>query len=185
MAVNFYIEQADRSSQSGVADEQLAPGTLISNDGAGVNLLSFADGDYDGLALYDPEYLAAEDEDTIASGLYEVDDRVKYHPSEDAAIAKVRTLTDDGGPAPSIGHQTVVGVIDESDADAPSGVKGRLVEEGYSADTDGDGAATTFSRANGNFLAIGKAYRPAKRNGGTVTAYDAPVRVVLFSEAQA
>lgn len=186
MAVNFYVESADRASQSGLANEQIAPGTLVSDDGAGVNLLSFADGDYTGLALHDPEYLSAEDEDAIASGLYEVDDRVKYHPSEDAAVVKVRTIDGaDTDPAPAIDNKTIVGVVDESDADAPSGAQGRLVEEGYTTDIDGDGVSTTFSRANGNFIAVGRAYRPGRQNGDTVTKFDAPVRVVLFSEAKA
>lgn len=185
MATQFYLESFDRPNQSGVANESIEPGTLVTDNGAGVNLLSFADDDYTGLALYDPEYLSAEDEDAIASGEYEVDDRVKYHPSEDAAVVKIRTPTDDGGAAPSISHGDIVGVVDESAADAPVGVQGRIVEEGYQADGDGDGASTTFSRDNDNFLAIGRAYRPAQQNGDTVTGYDAPVRVVLFSEAQA
>lgn len=185
MAVNFYVESADRASQSGIANEQITPGTLVRDDGSGVNLLSFADGDYTGLALYDPEYLAAEDEDAVASEFYKADQRVKYHPSEDAAVVKVRTVEDDGGPAPSVSHGNIVGVVDESDADAPSGVKGRLVEEGYSADVSGDGTSTTFNRSNDNFLAVGRAYRPGRQNGDSVTDYDAPVRVVLFSEAKA
>lgn len=185
MAVNFYIESADRASQSGLANEAIAPGTLVRDDGAGVNQLSFADGDYTGLALYDPEHLSAEDEDAIASGEYEAGDRVKYHPSEDAAVVKVRTIDDQGGSAPAVGHGNIVGIIDEADVDAPAGVKGRIVEEGYTHDGDGDTAATTYSRDNNNFLAIGRAYRPGKQNGDTVTDFDAPVRTVLFSEAQA
>ena len=185
MAVNFYIESADRASQSGIANEEVAPGTLVRDDGNGVNVLSFADGDYTGLALYDPEYLSAEDEDAIASGVYAVDDRVKYHPSEDAAVVKIRTIENEGGTAPTIGHGDIVGVVDETAADAPAGVKGRIVEEGYSHDGDGDGAATTFDRASGNFLAVGRAYRPGRQAGETVSNFDAPVRVVLFSEAKA
>lgn len=185
MAVQFYVEEADRSAHSGLANEKLAPGTLVTDDGSGVRKVQFADGDYDGLALHDPEYLSAPEEDEVAPTQYDVDQRVRYHPQEDAARVRVRTLEDSGGPAPSISHRSVVGIVDETDADAPSGVVGRVVEEGYQADASGDGASTTFSRANNNFLAIGIAQRPGQQNGDTVTAYDDPVRVLLFSEAQA
>lgn len=187
MAVQFYVESADRPSQSGVANESIEPGTLVRDDGAGVNLLTFADGDYTGLALYDPEHLSAEDEDAVASGVYATGDRVRYHPSEDAAVVKVRTIKDDGDDAaPSISHGDIVGICDDSSADAPDSL-GRVVEEGYAQDDTSDGTANsvTFDRSNGNFLAVGRAYRPGKQNGDTVTAYDEPVRVVLFSEAQA
>lgn len=185
MAVQFYLESADRPPQSGVANEQISPGELVFDDGTGVKQFAFADGDYTGLALYDPEYLSAEDEDAIASGVYETGDRVRFHPSEDAAVVKVRTAEDNGQPAPNIGHRDVVGVIDDSDADAPAGHVGRLVEEGYTADADDDGTSTTFNRSNDNFLAIGRAYRPGRQAGENVTEFDAPVRVVLFGEAQA
>lgn len=190
MAVNFYVEQADRSPRSGLASEQIHHGTLVADTGTGVEQFSFSHGDYDGLALFDPEYLAAEVRDSAfvteatADDFYEVDERVKYQPSEDAAIVKIRTLEDEGGPAPAIEHRSVVGVIDDADGDAPAGVVGRLVEEGYTADANSDGTSTTFDRASGNFLAIGRAYRPGKQNGETITDYDAPVRVVLFSEAK-
>lgn len=185
MAVQFYLESADRPSQSGLADEQITPGVFVSDGGAGVTRFAFADGDYDGLALYDPEWLSAEDEDAIANGYYEVDDRVRYHPSEDAAVVKARTIDDDTVAAPSIGHGDIVGIVDDSDANAPGTPQGRLVEEGYTSDADGDGTSTTFSRANGNFLAVGRAYRPARQPGGTVGEFDGIVRVILFSEAQA
>lgn len=185
MAVQFYLEQGDRSSQSGIANESLAPGTFVADDGAGVSKFAFADGDFDGLALYDPEYLSAEDEDAVASGSYETDDRVRYHPSEDAAIVKARTIDDDSVAAPSISHGDIVGVVDDSDANAPGTPQGRIVEEGYTADADGDGTSTTFDRSTGNFLAVGRAYRVGQQNGDSVGDYDAPVRVVLFSEAKA
>lgn len=188
MAVQFYLESADRPSQSGVANEQITPGELVVDDGTGVNAFTFSDGDYGGLALYDPEWLSAEDEDAIANGYYATGDRVRYHPSEDAAVAKVRTIADDGDDAaPSISHGTIVGVCDDSDTNAPDSAAGRIVEEGYAQDDTDDGTAngTTFSRANNNFLAVGRAYRPAKQAGDTVTAFDEPVRVVLFGEAKA
>lgn len=185
MATQFYLESADRPSQSGLANESLAPGVLVSDDGTGVAKFAFADGDYDGLALYDPEWLSAEDEDAIASGTYEVDDRVRFHPSEDAAVVKARTIDDDTAPAPNIGHRSVVGVVDDSSVDAPAAPQGRLVEEGYTTDIDGDGVTTEFSRANNNFIAVGRAYRPGRTAGSNVTDFDAPVRTVLFGEGQA
>lgn len=184
MANQFYVESADRPYHSGVANEAIEPGELVHDGGAGVTRFAFADGDYDGLAVYDPEYLSAEDEDAIASGEYAAGDRVRYQPDEHGAVLRARTLEDSGGPAPSISHGTVVGVIDDSAADAPSGVVGRLVEEGYTADINGDGTSTTFDRATGNFLAIGKARRPGKQNGETITAFDEPIRVELFDEAR-
>jgi hypothetical protein len=186
MAVNFYIEEADRSSESGIADENVTAGTLISDNGSGVSFTSFADGDYTGLALYDPEYLLAYDDRDVAGDSYEVDDRVKYHPREGSAVVKVRTIeetTDGITTAPSISHKDVVGFVDETDADAPTS-KGRLVEEGYTNDENDDAATTTYNRSNSNFIAIGEARRPAKQNGDSVTDFDTTVRVRLYSEVK-
>ncbi|WP_226041178.1 hypothetical protein [Natrinema sp. DC36] len=192
MAVQFYIESADRASQSGVANEEIAPGTLVTDEGAGVTRFAFADGEYTGLALYDPEYLSAYNNTVVQHGsttfdeTYDVDDRVRYHPSEDSAVVKIRTIEEATAgitASPNIGHGDIVGIVDESDADAPTST-GRIVEEGYTNDENDDAASTTFSRANGNFLAIGRAYRPGKQNNENVTDYDGVVRTVLFSEAK-
>lgn len=187
MAVQFYVEQADRSYLSGVADEAVKAGVLIADPaGAGVRRLEFADNDYDGLAVYDPEVLAAEDHDvdtTPADFTYASDDRVRYQPSEDGAILKIRTIRDNStDPAPSIDHRDVVGIVDETSgtlSGTAQDFEGRLVQEGYS---DGDATPTTYNRSNTNFKAVGRAHRPGKQAGDTVSAFDEPVRVVTFDE---
>lgn len=183
MALEFYVEQADRSPQSGVANESIYAGELVNDGGNGVDVLAFADSATDvGLARYDAEAMAAEWEDDVVEEVYDVDERVQYQPQEDAAILRVRTIDNDTATAPSIGHRDVVGIIDDSDANAPTGAEGRVVEEGYTADADGDGTSTTFSRANGNFKAVGRAYRPAQKAGGVEDRADHPVRTIMFSE---
>lgn len=186
MAVEFYIESADRPAQSGIANEAIKAGTLVRDTGAGVDLATYSDGDFDGVAEYSEEFLSAEDEDAIADETYEVGDRVIYGGNEDAAVIKARTITEstDGvTSAPSISHGDVVGLADQSDANAPTS-DGRIVEEGYSNDEDDDSTSTTFDRATGNFIAVGRAYRPGKQNGDTVSDYDEPVRIVVFGEVK-
>lgn len=187
MALEFYVEQADRSPQSGLANEEVYAGELVHDDGDGVDVLSFADTDGTvGLARYDAQAMAAEWEDDVVEEKYlpndETRNRVQYQPQEDSAIVRVRTIEDTAAPAPAIGHRTVVGVVDETNADAPANARGRVVEEGYSTDLDGDGTTTTFNRENGNFKAVGVAYRPGQRAGEALTEYDDPVRVIMFSE---
>jgi hypothetical protein len=177
MALEFYVEQADRSPQSGVANESVYAGELVYDAGSGVDVLSFADGnDNVALARYDAEEMAAEWEEDIVEEVYDAGDRVQYQPIEDSAILRIRTPEDDTAAAPSVSHRDVVGIVDESAGDAPADVEGRVVEEGY---TNG---ATTFDRSTGNFKAVGVAYRPAQRNGDAETRYDHPVRVIMFSE---
>lgn len=181
MAVEFYIESADRPAQSGLADEEITAGELVYDDGAGLVRADFADGDVSGVAEYSEEYLSAFDEDDVADETYDIGDRVAYGGNADGDVVKVRTAEDNGtDPAPSIGHRTVVGLLDDSSTVASaSEFKGRLVEEGYT-----DNAATTYDRATGNFIAVGVAYRPAKQNGDTVDTYDTPVRVIRFGEVK-
>jgi hypothetical protein len=178
MAVQFYVEQSDRAYKSGLADETIKAGTFVFNGGSGVTLADAQDTRIDGLALFSEEFLVGEDEDAVVDEEYSTGNRVKYAPYEGGAVLYGRTPTDDGGAAPSIDHETVVGVVDTSVGDAPSGAAGRLVEEGY---TNG---ATTFERANNNFVAVGEAYRPGKQNNDTVTGYDTVVRVQLYGEPQ-
>lgn len=187
MAVQKYIDQADRSPQSGVAAEAVKAGELVFDNAGSVRRVEFADGELDGLALYDPEFMAAEDEDAVADEAVEVGDLLRYSPQEDAARLYVRTLEESTAgvtAAPSIGHEDVVGFVDGSDANAPS-AEGRIVEEGYTNDEDDDTTTTTFSRANNNFLAIGEAYRPAKQSGDSVTDFDVPIRVELYGSVEA
>lgn len=192
MATQFYVDQADRSYQSGVADEEVKAGVLITDDGAGVTRLEFADGDYDGLAVHDPEQLAAEDHDvgtTAATFVYATDDRVRYQPSEDGMIVRVRTIRDNStDPAPSISHRDVVGVLDETSGTLSGSARdfeGRIVQEGYQ---DGDATPTTYNRSNSNFLALGRALRPAlgaHEGGNAVSKFDHPMKVAVFDELKA
>ena len=179
MALEFYVEQADRSPQSGVANEDVYAGELVHDDGDGVDAYVFADGlENVGLARYDAEAMAAEWEEDIVEEKYESGERVQYQPLEDSAILRVRTPEDNGtDPAVSIGHRDVVGVVDASAVQGTAAeFQSRIVEEGYSDGT------TTFDRASGNFKALGVAYRPAQRAGEAEDRYDHPVRVITFSE---
>jgi len=180
MTVQFYVEQSDSAYKSGIADTDIYAGTIVSNEGSGVGLADAQNGieAIDGLALYSETFMTAEDEDAVAEEKYASDERVKYAPLEDTLRGYGRTLTDDGGSAPSIGHEDVVGLVDTSVGDAPTGSKGRLVEEGY------ENGATTFNRSNSNFVALGEAYRPARSGGGTVDGYDEVVRVDFFGTPQ-
>lgn len=190
MATEFYVEQADRSPQSGLVTEEVYAGELVHDDGAGVSRLTFAaaDGEF-GLARYDATAFAREYDDEVRTQKYDPTDdqrdRAQYQPFEDSMVARPRTIDDDAAPAPSIGHRDVIGYVDETNSDAPADAEGRVVEEGYTTDLDGNGTSTTFSRANNNFKAIGVAYRPGRRNGEAIDEYDYPVRVVFYSEPQA
>lgn len=186
MALEFYVEQADRSPQSGVANEEIYAGELVHDEGAGVDLLTFADGPENvALARYDAEAMAAEWEEDIVEEKYDTGQRVQYQPQEDDSIQRIRTISDEAAPAPAIGHRTVVGVVDETNTDAPANAEGRIVEEGYTTDLDGDTTDTTFSRANDNFKAVGVAYRPAQEAGEVENRYDYPVRVIMFGGLEA
>lgn len=175
MAVQFYVEQSNSAYKSGVADEEIHAGEIVSNEGAGVSL-GDAQVPLGGLALFSEEFMVGNDEDEVVDEVYASGDRVKYAPVEGTLRGYGQTPEDNGQAAPSIGHETVVGVIDTSAADAPAGSAGRLVEEGYTA------GSTTFNRSNGNFVALGEAYRPGKQNGDTVTAFDTVVRVDFYAE---
>jgi hypothetical protein len=185
MALEFYVEQADRSPQSGVANESIYAGELVHDDGDGVDVLNFADGNENvALARYDAEAMAAEWEEDVVEEVYDTGQRVQYQPLEDSAILRIRTIeetTDGVTSAPSISHRDVVGIVDETDADAPTSA-GRVVEEGYSNDENDDTTSTTFNRSNTNFKAVGVAYRPGQRANQAEDRYDHPVRVIVFSE---
>lgn len=192
MALEFYVEQADRSPHSGVANEDIYAGELVHDDGDGVNVLTYAATDEDagghiGLARYDGQAFAREHEDEEREDKYVAGDpqreRVQYQPFEDSAVVRIRTPEDNGtDPAPDINHKTVVGVLDDgSTVASASEFQGRVVQEGYT-----DDAATTYDRSSGNFKAVGVAYRPdqnpAPVAGQQAEGFDYPVRVVLFSD---
>jgi hypothetical protein len=187
MAMEFYVEQADRSPQSGVANEEVAAGELVHDDGDGVNVLTYAATDEDagghlGLARYDGEAMAAEHEDEIVQPVYDTGQRVQYQPQEDSAVVRIRTPEDNStDPAPAIDHKTVVGILDASALQGTAAeFQGRVVEEGY---TDG---TTTYDRASGNFKAVGVALRPEKMHapvaGSQADSFDYPVRVALYGD---
>jgi hypothetical protein len=190
MALEFYVEQADRSPQSGVANETIKAGELVHDDGDGVNVLTYAATDEDagghlGLARYDAEAMAPRTDEDVGDENYDSGQRVQYQPQEDSAVVRVRTPEDNGtDPAAAIDHKTVVGVIDAAGGTVASAAEfqGRVVEEGY---TDGAGTPTTYDRSSGNFKALGVAYRPDKMHaatGDSNNTFDYPVRVVLFGD---
>jgi hypothetical protein len=189
MAVEFYVEQADRSPQSGVANEVVIPGELVHDDGDGVDVFVFADdNEHVGLARYDAQAFARDYEDDVQARQYDPNvaqrSRVQYQPYEANARLKVRTPEDNGtDPAPSVGHEDVVGVVDAAGGTVSSAseFQGRIVQEGY---TDNAGTPTTYNRSNNNFKAIGVAYRPTRplNRGGTRSDYDDPIRVELFDQ---
>lgn len=81
---------------------------------------------------------------------------VPFYELEDGGKLLPYTVRDEDAPAPSIGLDDVVGVILMDGSNYGSGTP-VVVEEGYTADPDGDGTDTTYSRSNGNFLALGLA----------------------------
>lgn len=191
--MGFYIESSDRPLQSYNAGERIKVGTLVVAEGDGtVSLADAATHDrFDGVAASPrrAEYIADEIDDP-SDFTYEVDtsgDRyggltedgphlVPYGGGADDDLIKVRTIletTDGVTTAPSISDQDVVGFVDTSDADAPTSA-GRIVEEGYTNDENDDAASTTFNESNGNFVAIGRAYKPKEGEGDD---YDDIVRV--------
>lgn len=187
MAIEFYVEQADRSPHSAVANEEIYAGELVHDDGDGADVLTYAATDEDvgghvGLARFDAEKMSATHDEEVVEDKYDTDQRVQYQPFESDAIVRIRTPNDNGtDPAPTIGHKDVVGIVDASALQGSAGeFQGRVVEEGYSDGT------TTFNRSNNNFKAIGVAYRPDKMHtpvaGDLSDGFDHPVRVVLFSD---
>jgi hypothetical protein len=167
--MELYIESADRPLKSALANEAVTAGELVDATG-GANPLA-SDGRFDGVATYEPEFLARDDQNEVVDETYEADQRVPHGGDADRDRIKARTIEDDTSAAPAIEHGDVVGVVDSSSADAPDNSDGRIVEEGYTA------GATTFDEASGNFKPIGIAVRPGRQLGDTVAEYDHPVRV--------
>jgi len=186
MALEYYVEQADRSPESGVANEEIYAGELVHDDGDGADVYVYADGAENVyLARHDAQAFAREHEDEVREDKYVPSDeqrnRVQEQTLEEGgARLRVRTPEDNGTDgAPAINHRDVIGVIDAAGGTASSAseFQGRVVQEGYT-----DDAATTYDRASGNFRAIGTAYRPARQNGDTMNEFNYPVRVELFGE---
>lgn len=173
------VESMDGYAGSNVAAEDVAPHEIVTDTvGTGVELADGDEASWDGIAMAfnHAEWIHDHDEDTDPL-VYQAseNDRVPYGGYEDVAVIRPLTIDDDTVAAPSIQEGDVVGVPDTTSTDAPAS-PGRVVEDGYTADADGDGAATTFSVANGNLLPVGRAL-PQGLGQLNVTDYDAQIRV--------
>lgn len=170
----FYIQEADRSANSGVANEDIDVGELVKHTTNGAELFDAQDAVEDWSGVADNPYSSdaiAKDEDDNSYGTYlsSENDFVVFGGDENDAEIKAKTVEETNSgvtTAPNITTHDVVGVVDTSDADAPDS-KGRLVEEGYSNDENDDASSTTFNRSNNNFIAIGK-----YRGEDDVTSFD-------------
>lgn len=177
--MGFYVEQSDRSYKSGVAQEDIDVGELVTlrSDGA-YRTDQSADGHFDGVAdMVERGDAIVHDVDDTGGFVYKSadNDRVPIGGYDDGAYIKVRTVEDnDTDPAPSIGHNDVVGVVDATAvSDTGAEFQGRIVQEGYQ-----DDAPTTFNRSSNNFLAVGRAYIP-EEEGSDISGFDEIVRVVV------
>lgn len=176
--MGFYVESADRPYQSRLASEDIHVGTLVNENGSDAYELTddSKHSTVEALATAPRrgDYIAKEDDKTTTfKYLSSENDRVPGLPLADRDVVKVRTVLETNSgvtSAPSISDGDVVGVVDTSDANAPTSA-GRIVEEGYTNDENDDSTSTTFNRSNSNFIPLGKAYRDES------TSFDEPVRV--------
>lgn len=175
--MGFYVESADRPYVGRLAAEDIHVGTLVADNGSDLyERFDAAEHSRIGYLATAPrrgDYIAKEpDETTTFEYLASENDRVPALPLVDGDVIKVRTAGDTGGneAAPNITDGDVVGVIDTSAGTLTSTAEyeGRIVQEGY---TDGEATPVTYSRANGNFVALGKALKD------DVNAFDEPCRV--------
>lgn len=175
----FYVESQDRAYRSYIVNSDMVPGELGANDGSGgavpFDAASHTEADFLGVAEAhrSGDQIALDMDSTEAIEFVAANnDRASFGGDADRDVIKVRTAEDTGGneAAPSISDGTVVGVIDTSAGTLTSTdeYKGRVVEEGY---TDGEGTPVTYNRTNGNFYAVGIAYRD------DASGFDEPVRV--------
>ena len=180
--MGFYVESADRAYSSRQAAEELHVGTIVTTDSNDMYVNADAQDNRLDAVVTKPRsapHIAFDEDDEDPTRTYEADGRrAPALPLADGDVIKALTITEttDGvTTSPDISEGNVVGVVDTSNADAPDNA-GRLVEEGYSNDENDDAAATTFSRANGNFLALGVAERDSE------SKFDAAVRVRVNRE---
>jgi hypothetical protein len=165
--MGFYVEEADRSFTSYLANEDIHVGTLVVDNGSARYRRAEATDAFADVALATSPrsgaYVAAEMDETT-DWTYASGERVPALYLADADRIKVRTAADNStDPAASISDGNVVGIA------AVGGVEfeGRLVEEGYT-----DDAGTTYGReSSGDFLAIGTAHKDS------ASSFDVPVRV--------
>lgn len=158
----MFVYSSDRPNLSADATEDIQPGEIVAISGTGAALCQGSD-DFGGVALgvRSGEWVADDDEDWSANYSDFVYTAADDHPmpvggDEDGARLRVYTAKDNGtDPAADISGWDVVGIPAAGTLTTPNDSHyGRLVEEGY---TDGAGTPTTYSRANGNFLPIGRA----------------------------
>ena len=181
--MGFYIEQTDRSLKTAMPAEDIPLGTIVatgSNSGE-VELAEQQNHDsWAGVveaprrAEYIAEesdegttfaYLAGDQEDDLSDAGY----LVIHGGNGDADVIRPRTIVDEtDAPAPSATDDAIVGFVDTSVGALTADNAGRIVEEGY---TDTAGTPTTYSRAEGNFHAIGRVVQDS------ATTNDTPVRV--------
>lgn len=192
--MGFYIEQNDRSLKSAMPAEDIPLGTLVAT-GSSTGEVELAEEQnhetFEGVveAPRRAEYIA-EESDEGSDFVYKAGDQpddlsdaghlVIYGGNADADVIRVRTIVaegDVGDTTPSITDGSVVGYVktDETNGLTASNA-GRIVEEGYSTDQDNATGAVTYSRANGNFVAIGRATRDGS------TDFDETVRVEVNKE---
>lgn len=177
----LYVEEHEKSLDSEFANGTIYEGDLVVREtGGGVHTVDpTTDTDVDGIVVHlrHGDNIADHDED-FRTGIdnfpYEGDgtpgsDRPSFAVPEQSAIWRPHTVADDTLAAPNIQRNVRVGIP------AISGVSG-IVEEGYTADPDGDGTATTYSEANDNFIPLGEAELD---HGVTETGYEERVRVRL------
>jgi hypothetical protein len=180
--MGLFVESADRPYTSRQGAEELHVGTLATTDSNGMFVNADAQDnrlDYLVTKPMSEHHIVEDVDDPLTDQVYEANSlRVPALPLVDGDIVKAMTIeetTDGVTSSPNIQAGDIVGVTDTSDADSPDSA-GRLVEEGYSNDENDDATATTFSRANGNFLALGEALRDSE------TDFDKPVRVQVNRE---
>lgn len=184
--MGFYIEVTQTPNRSGFAAEDIPAGTLVYLAGGEAHLADASTHEtVDGVADTPRrgEYIAGFDHET-SDFVYLANDPdpdnhaplsdnnahlVPVGGGADGDYIKARTVPDvAGATAPSITDGAVVGFIDTTVLDGVEDAAGYIVEEGYT-----DAAANEYSRAEGNFVAIGRAYRESHGD------YDRPTRVVV------
>ena len=184
--MGFYIEVTQTPNRSGFATEDIPAGTLVYLSGGEASLADAAEHEtIDGVADTPrrAEYIAGFGHET-SEFVYLADDPdpdnhaplsdnnahlVPVGGGADGDYIKAISMADvSGASTPDIGDGDVVGFIDTTVVDGIPAGAGHIVEEGYT-----DAAANEYSRDEGNFVAVGRAYRDE------ATEHGEPVRVVV------
>lgn len=184
--MGFYIEVTQTPNRSGFATEDIPLGTAVYLAGGEAFLADAATHEtIDGVADAPRrgEYIAGFGHET-SEFVYLADDPdpdnhatlsdnnahlVPVGGGADGDYIKLKSMAEvDGAAAPDIGDGDVVGFIDTSVANGVADGAGHIVEEGYT-----DAAGNEYSRDEGNFVAVGRAYRDEATEFGEL------VRVVV------